>query len=179
MTLSERQKPVRSHFTCCHFHFHVLLKSIPKPPQHLSAPHWHLWRYETPECKTALTRCATLIVCANCTQLNLSSEQWLMKACRSVQTHHEAHKYLVLQGISRMHSYESLLWKSGCAVSALTVGCRGAAGEEENRCLEGKANLFSFIVLMVSFISTVTILKYSWTLCWFKEISPFQKLSND
>lgn len=168
-----------SHFICFTLHLYVLFKSIPKPP---SALNWHVWHYVTWTYKIASMWSAALFVCIACTQLNLSLKQSLMKTCRSVQTRHEDHKYLVLQDVLHMHSYEHLHGNSWRAVSAF--GCIRAAGLmwwEKTLVDVCKARPVYYISLVLSFISTVTVLDKA-ELCYsetFKYISLFQKKDND
>lgn len=127
----EKQKLVDSHFTCCHLNtscecfVQINSQTFTTP----SALNWHLWHYVTPKCKTGLTWWATLIVCIICMQLNLSLSSstglWRHASAQAgvCKPPTKAHKYLILQGILRMHSYESLHWKSCCAVSAIKNSC--------------------------------------------------------
>lgn len=90
------------------------------PSQHLESPSdvWGvMWREGV---KTGLTWRAT----RRLHRLRAARLKLEAVAFEGMQLHRyitEAHKYLILQGISRMHSYESLRWKSWRAVSALNI----------------------------------------------------------
>lgn len=113
VTLFEKQKPVRSHFICCHSagFARLYFQTFTTP----SAPDWHLCHYVMRECKTGPTRRCTLIVIRM--QPDLSLKLWLREECAKHTS--EANKYVILQRVSCLHSYERFHRRRWRAESAL------------------------------------------------------------